>query len=86
MASDLANIGLVLKNVGKHEQAVPKLVEALGIFIAIGEAYGPRQCLAGLIRCEDELGRKRMEELFKKAGLDGEAIAGLLRMIDQMRQ
>lgn|GEM_PF-4439156 len=85
-AKSLGSIGLILSDMGKYEQGVAKLVEALGIFFAIGVAAGTRQVLTGLVRCEDELGRKRMEGLFKEAGLDDGAIADLLKRIDQRRQ
>jgi len=85
VAVDLGNIGLALADKQKHEQAVPKLAEALTILLAIGVADGPRQALTGLARCEDKLGRKRVEGLLKGAGLNDEATADLLERIDQIR-
>ena len=86
VATDLANIGLVLTDMKKYEQAVPRLVEALTIMLASGVADGPRQVLTGLVRCEDELGRKRVQELLKDAGLDDAGASDLLGRTDQMRR
>ena len=86
MAIQLGNIGLVLLVIKKHELAVPKLVEALAMFQAIGVADGPSQVLNGLVQCEDKLGRQRMEGLFNEAGLDDESIADLFKMMGQKRQ
>ncbi len=85
IAVDLGNIGFTLMSLNKHKQAVPKLAEALTILLAIGVADGPRQALTGLVRCDDRLGRKRVEDLLKEAGLDDETIAELLARIDQTR-
>ncbi len=84
-ALDLGNIGLDLIGLEKHEQALPKLAEALTILLAVGVADGPRQALTGLVRCEDKLGRKRAEELLKGSGLNDAQIAELLDRIDQVR-
>jgi len=65
---------------------VPKLGEAMAVIRAIGVADCLRQVLTGLGRCEDKLGRKRMEELLKKAGSNDEYIANLLRQVGKMRQ
>ncbi len=50
-AQDLANIGNTYGQKGEHEQAIPYLVQALGMFIEMGIADGPRQCLLGLRKC-----------------------------------
>jgi tetratricopeptide (TPR) repeat protein len=85
VVSHLTNMGMTLMDMGKHEQAAPKLAEALTVSWAARVADGSRLVLSGLVRCEDELGRKRMEGLFKDAGFDGETIAGLLKAIDHVR-
>jgi tetratricopeptide (TPR) repeat protein len=85
VATDLANIGLILTDKKKYEQAVPKLAESLTILLASGFADGPRQVLSGLVRCEDKLGRKRMGQLLKGAGLDDRGVADVLERTDQMR-
>jgi len=85
VATYVGDIGLALMEKSKHRQAVPKLAEALTILLASGVADGPRQALTGLGRCEDRLGRKRVEGLLKGAGLDDETIADLLERIDQVR-
>ena len=85
-ATELGNIGLILTNKGTYEQAVPRLAESLTIFLAIGVAHGPRQARFGLSKCDDGLGRKRMQELLKEAGLVDGSIADLLDRIDQMRR
>jgi tetratricopeptide (TPR) repeat protein len=84
VATELGNIGLILKDKKKYEQAVPKLAEALTILLDSGVADGPRQVLTGLVRCENKLGRKRVEELSKETGLDERSIADMLDRIDQM--
>jgi tetratricopeptide (TPR) repeat protein len=84
VATDLGNIGLILKDKREYEQAVPKLVQALTMLLASGISDGPRQVLSGLVKCENKLGRKRLEELFKEAGLDDQAAADLLDRLDQM--
>jgi tetratricopeptide (TPR) repeat protein len=85
VALDLGNIGLDLVGLKKHEQALPRLAEALTILLAVGVADGPRQALTGLVRCEDKLGRKRVETLLKGSGLNDGQIAELLDRIDQVR-
>lgn len=85
IATDLGNIGLILKDQSEHEQAVPKLAEALTILLASGVADGPRQTLTGLAGCEDNLGRKRLTELLKQAGSEEGAITDLFDRIDQIR-
>jgi tetratricopeptide (TPR) repeat protein len=86
VATELGNVGLILKDKKKYEQAVPKLAEALTILLASGVADGPRQVLTGLVRCENKLGRKRVEELSKEAGLDDRSIADMFDRIDQMHR
>jgi tetratricopeptide (TPR) repeat protein len=85
VAIDLGNIGLFLTEGKRHEQAVPKLAEALTILLATGVADGQRQALTGLVRCEDKLGRRRVEGLLKGAGLDDGSVNDLLDRIDQVR-
>jgi len=85
MAVDLGNIGLDLMSLRKHKEAVPKLAEALTILLATGVADGPRQALTGLVRCEDKLGRKRVEKLLNEFGLPEAKTADLLNRIDQVR-
>ncbi len=86
VATGLGNIGLILKDKKEYAQAVPKLAGALTILLASGVADGPRQVLTGLVRCESKLGRKRVEELSKEAGLDDRSIADMLDRIDQMHR
>ena len=86
VATDLGNVGLTLADMKKYEQAVPKLAESLAILLATGVADGPRQVLSGLVRCEDKLGRKRVAELLKGAGLDEPGVADVLERIDQVRR
>jgi tetratricopeptide (TPR) repeat protein len=85
VAVDLGNIGLDLMIREKHEEAVPKLAEALTILLSVGVADGPRQALTGLVRCEDKLGRQRVETLLKGSGLSDGQMLDLLDRIDQMR-
>ena len=86
VAADLGNIGLILTAEKKFEAAAPKLAEALTLMLASGVANGPRQVVNGLVKCEDKLGRKRVEELLKEAGLDELAVANLLDRVDQVRR
>jgi tetratricopeptide (TPR) repeat protein len=85
VATGLGNIGLILADRSEHEEAVPKLAEALTILLAIGVVDGPRQTLTGLSGCEDKLGRKRLTELLKEAGRAQEVITDLFDRIDQLR-
>jgi len=85
VATALGNIGLVLAAMRKYEQAVPKLAESLTTLLAAGIANGPRQALYGLSKCDDSLGRERMEALLKEAGLTDESVADTLDRIDQLR-
>ncbi len=50
-AQDLANIGNTYVRKGEYEQAIGYFVQALGMFIEMGIADGPRQCLVGLRTC-----------------------------------
>jgi tetratricopeptide (TPR) repeat protein len=86
VATDLGNIGLILKDKREYAQAVPKLVEALTMLLASGVSDGPRQVLTGLVKCESKLGRKRLEELCREAGLDDRSAADLLDRLDQMHR
>lgn len=85
VATELSNIGLILVDKGLHAQAVPTLAEALASQLALGVARGPRQTLYGLSRSDDLLGRERMPELFKQAGLTDAGVADFLDRIDQTR-
>ncbi len=86
VATDLGNIGLLLTERSEHEQAVPKLAEALVTMVNIGVASGPRQTLTGLAGCEDKLGRRQLVKLLEKAGRDDKGIADLLERVDLIRQ
>lgn len=86
VATDLGNIGLILVRKRKYEEAVPKLAEALGILLAAGTADGPDQLVAGLVRCDDRLGRKRLEELLRDTGLEERELAEQLNLVEQMRR
>ena len=86
VATDLGNIGLILTDRSEHEQAVPKLAEALITLLNMGVASGPRQTLTGLAGCDDKLGRRRLVKLLEDAGRDDGVIADLLDRVDQMRQ
>jgi tetratricopeptide (TPR) repeat protein len=85
VATDLANVGLILVDTGLCEQAVPKLAESLAILLATGVARGPRQALYGLSRCDDQLGRDRLLQLLKQGGLADAGIADLFDRVDQTR-
>jgi len=86
VAIDLGNVGFVLMDKGKYEQAALRLAEALTILLDIGVADGPRQALLGLARCDERLGRERMEGLFNRSRLNRLTIADLLKRTDQTRQ
>jgi len=85
VATELGNIGLMLVSKGLHKQAVLTLGESLAILLDLGVARGPRPALLALSECDDRLGRERMQELLKQAGLVEAARADLLDRIDQMR-
>jgi tetratricopeptide (TPR) repeat protein len=86
VATELANIGLILVDQGQHERAVPILAESLAILLALCVARGPGQALYGLSRCDDQLGRDRMWELLRQAGMADSSIADQLDRVDQVRQ
>jgi tetratricopeptide (TPR) repeat protein len=85
-AAELGNVGLILDKRGAHEQAVPNLSEAATILLSVGVDRGQIPVLLGLSRCDDALGRKRMEELLKHAGLTDDGIAEMLERVDQIRR
>ncbi len=85
VATELGNIGLILADRGLDAQAVPTLAESLVILLALGVARGPRQALYGLSRCDDRLGRERMPELLKQAGLTDASADDILDRVDQTR-
>ena len=85
VATELGNIGLILAEKGLTVQAVRTLAESLTILQGVGVARGPRQALSGLSACDDRLGRERMQELLKQAGLADGSITDLLDRIDQLR-
>jgi tetratricopeptide (TPR) repeat protein len=85
VATEECNIGLILATRRMYERAVPYLAESLAFFLVAGVADGPRQALFGLSRCDDLLGRTRMRELLKKAGLSDEDTVDRLERIDQIR-
>jgi hypothetical protein len=53
---------------------------------AVGTADGSAQCLAGLVLCEDGLGKARLRTLVRNAGLDDRSTEELLKQIDNSRQ
>ena len=65
--------------------ALDLLVACRVVILAIGFADCPTQVVTGLARCEDKLGRSRVEELLKEAGLDERDASDLLVRVDQMR-
>jgi len=86
VATELGNIGLILVDKVLHEQAVLTLAESLAILLAIGVAHGQRQALVGVSTCDDKLGRDRVRELLKEAGMADGSTADVLERIDQMRR
>lgn len=85
VATELVNIGLIMVSKRMHERALPYLAESLTFFLAEGVADGQRQGLYGLSRCDDSLGRERMQARLKDAGLTDEAVADALDRIDHIR-
>jgi tetratricopeptide (TPR) repeat protein len=85
VATELGNIGLVLVSRRMFERAAPYLAESIAFFLADGVANGIRQGLYGLSRCDDSLGRERLQGLLKAAGLAEENIADMLDRIDLLR-
>jgi tetratricopeptide (TPR) repeat protein len=86
VAIDLGNIGIVLMDKRSYQQAALRFAESLTILLDIGVADGPRQALLGLARCDEKLGRERMEKLFSRSKLNRLTIADLLKRTDQARQ
>jgi hypothetical protein len=86
MATALGSIGLVLVKKGACDKAVPNLAEALVIFLALDVAHGPRQTLTGLCKCDDALGRRRMQQLLRQAVPTDQGVAGICEHIDQMHR
>jgi tetratricopeptide (TPR) repeat protein len=84
-AAELGNVGLILEKRGAHGQAVPNLVETLTILLLVGVSNGQNQALLGLSRCDDALGRERLQELLKQVPMSDEGAADLLDRIDQLR-
>jgi tetratricopeptide (TPR) repeat protein len=84
-AAELGNVGLILEKRGAHAQAVANLVETLTILMLVGVNHGQNQALLGLSRCDDALGRERMSELLKQAGVSDEGSADLMDRVDQLR-
>ncbi len=85
VATELGNIGLILMDKELYAQAAPTLAESLAMMLALGIARGPRQALYGLSRCDDRLGRERMPELLKQAGLTDAGADDMLDRVDQTR-
>jgi hypothetical protein len=52
----------------------------------VGVSQGQNQALLGLSRCDDALGRERMQGLLKRADVSDEGAADLLDRVDQIRQ
>jgi hypothetical protein len=42
--------------------------------------------VAGLVRCENRLGRERLEELLRESGLEERELAEQLDLVDRMRK
>ncbi len=84
-AAELGNVGLILEKRGAHGQAIPNLVETLTILMLVGVSHGQNQALFGLSRCDDAVGRERMQELLKQAAVSDEGTADLLDRVDQIR-
>ncbi len=85
VATELGNIGLVLVGRRMYDRAVPYLAESLGFSLTAGTTNGIRQGLYGLSRCDDSLGRERLQALLKEVGLAEETVADTLDRIDQIR-
>jgi len=84
-AAELGNVGLILEKRGEHGQAVPRLVETLTILLLVGVNHGQNQALLGLSRCDDALGRERMQELLKQVPMSDEGVTDMLDRVDQIR-
>ena len=85
VTTELMNIGLIMVSKSMHERAVSYLGDSLTFFLAAGVVDGQRQGLYGLSKCDDALGRERMQELLKKAGLADESVTDTLDRIDLIR-
>jgi len=85
VATDLINVGLIMVSKRMHERAVSYLADSLTFFVTEGVVDGQRQGLYGLSKCDDVLGRERMQALLKNAGLTDQSVADLLDRVDQMR-
>ena len=85
VATELVNIGLIMVSKRQYERAVSYIAESLTFFLAEGVVDGQRQGLYGLSKCDDSLGRDRMQVLMKDAGLTDEAVVDLLDRIDLIR-
>jgi tetratricopeptide (TPR) repeat protein len=83
--TELVNIGLIMVSKRQHERAVSYLAESLTFFLSEGVVDGQRQGLYGLSRCDDSLGRERMQVLMKDAGLNDETVTDVLDRIDLIR-
>jgi len=86
VATEMANVGLILLKKGAHQQAVPKLAQSLASFLSIGVIRGQLQTSLGLSRCDDALGRERVEELLRGVGTSDDDTADMLERVDQLRQ
>jgi tetratricopeptide (TPR) repeat protein len=85
VATELGNIGLTHVSRGQLERAVLYLAQSLTFFLAAGVAHGPRQDLYGLSRCDDWLGRERLQDLLTATDIKAAAAADLLDRIDSIR-
>ncbi len=86
VAVELGNVGLILAKKGAHELALPNLAESLTIQLTIGIVPGQLPVLLGLSRCDDTLGRERMEQLLRQAGLKDDGVEDMLERVDQIRR
>ena len=64
---------------GLAQKAIEYLVSALGVFLEMGIADGPRQCLWALGECYRALGREEFVTLCVKAGMAAEQAEGLAK-------
>ncbi len=85
VATELVNIGLIMVSKRQYERALSYIAESLTFFLAEGVVDGQRQGLYGLSKCDDLLGRDRMQVLLKDAGLTDEAASDMLDRIDHIR-
>ncbi|MCX6842000.1 MAG: tetratricopeptide repeat protein, partial [candidate division WOR-3 bacterium] len=53
-------------------KAVPKLAQALAMFLKLGAGDGPRQCRSGLGKCLKVMGRDKFVATCEKAGIKKE--------------